>query len=186
MRSVLLAAAVLGIMLLAVFTPAATADHNTENQIEKSCSHPATGTCLGTSGNDALYGTLLSDVINARPGEDDIDSGDGSDDLYGSSGRDDIFAGRGNDVAYGGNGADELYGEEGADELYAGCEYGCDQTGEDRDFLYGGDGDDILGAQNHKSDTLSCGTGSDIAFADPLGSGYGDSVGASCEIVMRN
>ena len=66
----------------------------------------------------------------------------------------------------GGHGPDTLVGSIGADRLYAGCSGGCNQSGEGVDYLYGNDGNDVLGAENGKTDVLDGGAGTDICYMD--------------------
>jgi Ca2+-binding RTX toxin-like protein len=84
-------------------------------------------TCVGTAGDDVLWGTEDGDVIVAGAG-DDVVHGDDGDDV--------ICLGPGNDSAHGARGDDRLYGEAGTDWLFG-------SRGEDA--LYGGEGDkDVL------------------------------------------
>ncbi len=96
----------------------------------------------GTSGNDSLQGTGLSETIN------------------GFAGADTIRGANGHDTLDGGLGVDHLYGESGNDLLIAG-------TGEPKrggatsNFLYGGFGDDVL-VSSGKRDYFYGEAGNDI------------------------
>jgi len=96
----------------------------------------------GTSGDDNLTGTSMSDLVLGF---------DGSDHLTGLDGNDTLIGGPGADVLAGLNGADRLVGGKGNDELLGG--YG-------QDTLFGGQGDDIL-AGNVGPDVLVGGPGAD-------------------------
>jgi Ca2+-binding RTX toxin-like protein len=98
---------------------------------------------LGGPGNDTI-------VIarNARPGfvdaaapneGDGLIGGDGNDRLYGGANEDSLDGGRGNDLIV---------------------------TGGGRNDANGGPGNDVIYSTNHRTDTVRCGSGHDIAYAD--------------------
>jgi Ca2+-binding RTX toxin-like protein len=99
-------------------------------------------TCVGTEGDDLLWGTEDSevivtlggdDVVQADEGDDIICLGPGNDAAHGARGDDFIFGGEGNDWLFGARGNDSLYGEEGNRDVLFG--------GPDLDYLDGGAGD---------------------------------------------
>ncbi|GAO40735.1 hypothetical protein SCH01S_51_00670 [Sphingomonas changbaiensis NBRC 104936] len=100
---------------------------------------------VGTSGQDAIDGSVAADnlrgeggadSIHGRAGADLIDGGDGDDYLSGDLGNDTINGGAGRDYLEGGQGNDILNGGDGDDQVY-------DYGGSDR--LSGGVGNDRMG-----------------------------------------
>jgi Ca2+-binding RTX toxin-like protein len=87
---------------------------------------------------------------------------------------------RGRDVLRGTSGRDTLRGLGGDDRLYglAGPDLLVGGSGQDR--LSGGAGADVLRAVDRQRDTVSCGTGRDLVYADRL-----DRVARDCERVIR-
>ncbi len=74
------------------------------------------GTVLtGTSGNDMLIGSGLSDTISGGDGDDLIWGLSGDDQLSGDGGNDTIYGGDGDDTLDGGAGVDRLVGGDGND-----------------------------------------------------------------------
>ncbi|MCW2339103.1 Ca2+-binding RTX toxin-like protein, partial [Sphingobium sp. B2D3A] len=98
-----------------------------------------------TSGNDVVYGSSYSNVIDGLGGNDELFGLDGNDTLYGADGDDKLFGGRGDDVLWGGDGNDILDAGEG-----------------EADILHGGDGDDILIGQV-RGGSMYGGAGNDMA-----------------------
>ena len=152
---------------------------------------------FGTEADDTLYGTEQYDVIyGGLGGSDTIEGGPGDDHIYGygqyqdpvffdligadqKPGSDTIRGGSGNDTISGGEGPDEIHGDSGNDHLYDGA------TSADgaRDFIYGGDGDDVIGTVNEPQqaeDVVSCGAGVDKAVVDTI-----DLVADDCEEILR-
>lgn len=98
-------------------------------------------------------------------------------DLISAAGGDDIIHGRGHgDRLYGERGGDAVYGEGGSDLLLAGCERNTCDPGRYGNWLIGGPGDDILGAENGYKDYLYGGDGRDICYVD------GRDVVRGCEV----
>jgi Ca2+-binding RTX toxin-like protein len=157
-------------------------------------------TINGTSGNDTLIGTTGPDLINAYGGDDtvyglagndNINGGDGNDTLYGdgscpkgattalycstaetsSDGNDNIDGGAGNDTIYGGGGMDNITADGGADVIVGGS---------GADTISGGTGNDTIYGVDGTKDTIACGDGYDVVFADKI-----DSVNSNCEKVVR-
>jgi Ca2+-binding RTX toxin-like protein len=94
-----------------------------------------------------------------------------ADHLTGTGNADVINAGAGNDLIYGGPGNDLLYGGPGNDTLYGG-------PGADR--IFGGPGNDTIHAADGVKDTVDCGPGRDIVYADKH-----DKIATNCEVVHR-
>jgi RTX calcium-binding nonapeptide repeat (4 copies)/Domain of unknown function DUF11/Fibronectin type III domain/FG-GAP repeat len=107
----------------------------------------------GTAKADHLTGTSKADVIKAGAGNDWVNGGPGNDTIYGGPGNDILYGGPGNDTIYGGSGADRIFGGRGNDTIYA------------------ADG---------VKDTIDCGTGHDVVYADKH-----DKVAKNCEAVHR-
>ncbi len=89
----------------------------------------------GTSGNDLLYATDDSELINGDAGFDYIDGRGGNDLISGGDETDFILGGDGNDVISGDNGDDLINGGDGNDLINGGA--GSDQ-------LSGGEGHDTF------------------------------------------
>lgn len=90
---------------------------------------------ISGSGNDIIYGNILSNTLTAGSGNDLISGGIGNDVIYGGRDNDIIRGGKGYDTIYGGQGPDVIYGERGNDVIYGDI---------GRDTLYGGDANDIF------------------------------------------
>jgi Ca2+-binding RTX toxin-like protein len=115
--------------------------------------------CIGTDGDDIIYGTSGPDKIYGGNGSDIIYGDSGDDYIGGGNGEDIIFGEGGNDVIIGGNGRDELDGGEGDDELRG--ENGSDTLdgGLGADDISGGNGSDTINCD--KDDTVDGGRGND-------------------------
>ena len=115
------------------------------------------GGCLrplvGTDGPDTLVGSAAGDVIFGRGGNDSVNGRGSHDCLIGAAG---------NDTLRGGSGADRLTG------------------GSGRDKLFGGAGNDTIRVRGGDKDTVDCGPGRDLVFADRK-----DVVAGNCEVVRR-
>ena len=94
------------------------------------------GQYVGTSGNDVIVASDLSDTIDGRGGNDTICGLGGNDTIFGFDGKDTILGGRGNDALYGEGGADVIRGEDGDDYIVG--------SG-GRDKCNGGAGTDTVG-----------------------------------------
>jgi hypothetical protein len=164
----------------------------------------------GGDGIDELSGGSGNDVLEGGAGDDDLDGGEGADDLGGGDGVDRAFesasgaqtltlddiaddgeagegdnvrsdveqvvANIGNDTIVGSSADNELVGDDGNDDI----------TGlGGRDVLLGGDGDDILRARDGEVDTIACGAGNDVVFADTGDIVFEDGAGNHCETVQR-
>jgi Ca2+-binding RTX toxin-like protein len=100
----------------------------------------------GTSGDDAVTGTLAGETLRGQGGDDLLNGAGGDDTVMGEADDDILYGGTGDDLLLGGEGNDALYGNEGADTLDGG-------TGDDRlhagsgnnTYLFGlGDGRDLI------------------------------------------
>lgn len=86
--------------------------------------------CMGTPGDDVIWGTEDSEVIMALGGRDVVHA-DVGDDI--------VCAGPGNDAVHGGRGDDSLFGDEGSDWLFGARGKDTVNGGDgDRDILWGG------------------------------------------------
>ena len=70
------------------------------------------------SGNDALTGNALGNLLSGNDGQDTLIGEAGDDNLFGGTGNDQLDGGSGNDSLYGGTGADSLIGGAGFDYIY--------------------------------------------------------------------
>ncbi len=138
-------------------------------------------TILAGLGNDTIYGGNGDDQIFGGPGDDSIYGGDGNDTIIGGGGREVIYGGAGDDfidtrtpdalpdIDYPGlypadsdtqNNRDTIYGGDGNDTIF---------SGDDADRVYGRDGDDYIDGGfdndslygNAGQDTIIGGEGSD-------------------------
>ncbi len=117
----------------------------------------------GHSGDDDIFGGMLTDTISGGKGDDyvwagggdDVISGNtGNDRLYGTEGNDTIRAGVGDDVVSGGKGNDVAAGGKGNDTIHG-------NTGDD--IVLGGSGDDSLKGEA-ANEWLAGGAGNDRVF----------------------
>lgn len=149
--------------------------------------------CEGTDGNDTIYGTDDTEIIDAKGGSDRVYGRDGNDSLAGDSdffpgedrfppgsqtlldGNDVVLGGPGGDSITGNGGSDVLSGDDGNDAIFA-AELSL-RPG--RDYVFGGRGDDhILQANDGYFDYIDCGEGTDTVngFDEGL-----DFVASNCE-----
>ena len=142
------------------------------------------------SGDDEIYGDEGNDVIFGGDGDDTIEGGTDltSDDtstpespddvvigdrLYGEGGSDTIHGGTGNDYIDGGDDKDYLYGDEGNDIILGQDGDDVIEGGDGVNFIWGGNGDDtITGGED--TDYINGGTGDDIING---GNGYNEMYG---------
>jgi Tol biopolymer transport system component len=108
----------------------------------------------GTAKANHLTGTAKADLIEAGGGNDWVNGGAGNDQIYGGSGNDTLYGGPGNDLLNGGPGLDKIFG---------------------------GPGNDTIRAADGVKDTIDCGTGRDVVYADKH-----DKVAKNCEVVHRS
>lgn len=114
----------------------------------------------GDFGNDRLAGDSGDDALTGADGDDALAGGSGNDSLTGDRGADLVSGGDGNDFAFGGDGNDRVLGDLG------------------RDRVEGGAGNDRLETRDRRTDSVLCGSGRDIASAEPL-----DTIDFACERV---
>jgi Ca2+-binding RTX toxin-like protein len=108
----------------------------------------------GRSSGKTFRGTPRSDRIVGTAGDDVIRGLGGGDVLDGRAGRDKLYGGAGDDVLNGGPGVDAIFA---------------------------GAGRDVVRVAAGSRDSVSCGTGRDIVFADRA-----DAVSHDCEVVRRS
>ena len=124
---------------------------------------------------DTTVFTAMADVrdVNGRSLNRLILANGLTNQILGSVGSDDIRAGEGNDLVDANKGADWIYGQAGDDSLYGGND-------KDLDHLFGGDGDDLLVADNGSEDALFGEKGNDWLVRQNTGGlsdgGLGDDV----------
>jgi Ca2+-binding RTX toxin-like protein len=87
-------------------------------------------TCVGTEGDDLLWGIEDDEVIIGLGGDDVIHADEGDDIVCAGPGDDGVHGARGDDFLFGEEGNDWLFGAQGQDSLYGGPG--------DRDVLWGG------------------------------------------------
>nr|MBA3585322.1 VCBS repeat-containing protein [Gemmatimonadota bacterium] len=124
----------------------------------------------GAEGNDRLQGDGANDILGGGSANDRLTGGAGDDKLSGGSGRDTHSGGAGRDKLSGGTGNDRLSGGAGNDTINGG-------QGTNRPS--GGSGNDTINSANGKRETVSCGSGRDVARADRVDRLRG------CERVLR-
>ena len=122
--------------------------------------------CEGTQGDDEMYGATSGsgwpDVMRGKGGDDVMYGYVYGDTLYGEGGNDTLYGGIHDDDLWGGAGDDTLYGSLGNDRLLGGPDAdvldGADPyDGELLDVLRGGDGADLVKAQDGRKDKIDCG-----------------------------
>ena len=106
------------------------------------------------AGADHINGTAKANHLTGTGKADIINAGAGNDWVNGGAGNDVIYGGPGNDVLYGGPGSDTIYG---------------------------GPGNDTIHVADGVKDTVDCGLGHDVVFADTH-----DKVAKNCEHVHRS
>jgi hypothetical protein len=116
------------------------------------------GDCLrGGAGNDRIFGGPAQDSIDGDDGDDRISAGDGGDGVDG---------GFGADVIDGGNGSDSLDGEAGPDTIRGGPGNDWIHGGPERNRIDAGPGSDTISSVNGIAETVRCGSGRDLIWAD--------------------
>ena len=125
----------------------------TESPVTQTFTDPNNQT---TSGRDIIFGTDEADFIDGKGGDDIIFGGYGDDVIVGGEGMDQIFGGGGKDKIYG-DAASQI-----AEELFADNNYALTSSeelniqgsgdlivgGDDLDEIYGGEGSDLIIADN--------------------------------------
>lgn len=127
-------------------------------------------------GGDAPGGTAGAvgsdeDSVRAGTGDDTVRAGEGDDSIDGGSGNDSLEGQAGDDVIQGGTGSDTIRGNQGNDAIisgpigtpdlgYPGRYRGDSDPNDDRDFVSGGQGDDVI-FTGDDADTVVGGAGRD-------------------------
>jgi Ca2+-binding RTX toxin-like protein len=132
---------------------------------------PGDDSLFGKGGPDALFGAGGDDYVDGEYGNDELHGGPGNDTMAGRAGDDRIFGDAGDDHITGDRGFDHIAGGSGNDEIFGNL---------DPDTISGGPGDDRINVVRGDIDSVRCGPGRDVVFADP-----GDSVAGDCEDVRR-
>ncbi len=133
--------------------------------------HCVAGTiCYGTAGPDTLKGTKAENSIVGLGGADEIYGYESNDDLHGDAqtdtsrdGNDRLYGGLGNDFLNGYGGDDLLVGGEGHD-VFDARELSSLNPGVDT--IKGGDGGDVIQAEDGRKDFIDCGRGEDEVYFD--------------------
>jgi Ca2+-binding RTX toxin-like protein len=134
----------------------------------------------GTSGPDSLFGKAGADKLFGGGGDDYVDGEWGHDELHGGSG-DDTMAGRsGDDRIFGDDGDDRITGDRGRDRIAGGAGDDAIFGNLGPDVIGGGSGNDRINVVRGEVDTVRCGGGRDVVFADG-----DDRVAGDCEDVRR-
>ncbi len=135
-------------------------------------------------GNDTIIGGPNSDTWIAGFGADSFTPGAGNDTvsyetrtapvtITFNGAADDGQAGEGDNVgadaeeATGGSGNDVIVGNDLGDRLHGGAGNDHITGGKGEDRLEGGEGDDVIDARDGRYDSIDCGPGNDIVYADP-------------------
>jgi hypothetical protein len=155
----------------------------------------------GGSGNDALEGGAGNDELDGGEGADEVGGGDGVDAAFQTSTADQtltlddiandgeaaegdnirsdveqVATNVGNDTIVGSSANNDLFGDDGNDDL----------TGlGGQDLFLGGGGDDTIHARDGEVDTIACGAGNDVVFADTGDIVFEDGADNHCETVNR-
>ena len=162
----------------------------------------------GGDGSDELSGASGTDVLEGGAGDDTLDGGEGADQIHGGSGLDlaiqtstaaqtltlddlpgdgataegdnvysdveDAATSIGDDTIVGSSVGNVLFGDDGNDDI----------TGAGgQDTLLGGGGDDTFRARDGEVDTIACGLGNDVVFADADDVIFEDGADNHCETV---
>ena len=140
--------------------------------------NPYSVPCIGSSGNDIIYGTKYGDFIDGKggrdiiigkEGDDLIFGGDGDDEILGEDGADKINGQEGSDRIDGGLGSDELQGFFGNDFITGGPGVDVIEGYDGSDKLLGGSGNDVIYgnyilSNDFEPDTINCGSGNDETY----------------------
>jgi Ca2+-binding RTX toxin-like protein len=132
---------------------------------------PGDDSLFGKGGPDVLFGAAGDDYVDGEYGNDELHGGPGNDTMAGRAGDDRIFGDAGDDHITGDRGFDHIAGGSGNDEIFGNL---------DPDTISGGPGDDRINVVRGDVDSVRCGPGRDVVFADP-----GDKVAGDCEDVRR-
>ncbi len=132
---------------------------------------------FGLSGDDTLKGGYGQDYLDGGADDDALDGGGGNDLLGGGNGDDTLSGGTGWDQMYGENGNDLLEGAWGRDEMFGGLGQDTLFGGYAEDTMFGGADDDIV-AGDRGQDSLVGDAGNDTLYGgvgrDSLDGSSGD------------
>ena len=117
-------------------------------------------TLSGGAGDDTIFGGDDDDVISGGSGDDSLDGGIDDDSITGGSGNDTIFGGQGDDTINAGVQNADFRPDLGYPGLYESDE----DPNDDRDFVDGGLGDDLI-TTGDDDDTIYGGAGDDTIDA---------------------
>ncbi len=135
---------------------------------------------IGSIGDDSIFGRGGADRIYGMDGDDYVDGDQGNDRLHGGDGND-VMAGRkGNDTIWGDAGDDRITGDRGRDHILGGSGNDTIYGNYDSDRIDGGSGNDRINVIHGGRDTVVCGRGRDVVFADPS-----DRIAKDCESIRR-
>ena len=119
---------------------------------------PGDDSLFGKGGPDALFGAGGDDYVDGEYGNDELHGGPGNDTMAGRAGDDRIFGDAGDDHITGDRGFDHIAGGSGDDEIFGNL---------DPDTISGGPGNDRINVVRGDIDSVRCGPGHDVVFADP-------------------
>jgi Ca2+-binding RTX toxin-like protein len=134
----------------------------------------------GTVGPDSIFGRGGADRIYGMAGDDYIDGDENDDRLHGGDGDDTIAGRKGNDTIWGDAGNDRITGDRGRDRIFGGAGDDRIYGNYDPDQIDGGPGNDRINVVHGGIDSVVCGPGKDVVFADS-----GDRVAGDCEDIRR-
>lgn len=121
---------------------------------------------LGGDGNDTLLGESGQDDLHGGFGDDQIQGGDDADNIWGHMGNDTLSGNEGDDTLTGGAGSDTLFGNDGDDGLHGNDGNDSFVGGAGEDVLFGGNGDDhVEGGSDTVRDFLNGGQGDELLIA---------------------
>lgn len=141
---------------------------------------PASGTGVilvqAGDGDDTVFGSSFSDILQGEGGADRIFSNGGEDSIYGGAGADILTGSEGTQTLEGGDGDDILRGGEGDDTLRGDAD--DDQLFGDAgdDMIYGGDGADRLDGGLGFYETLYGDAGDDVFVVSDALTGDGTTI----------
>lgn len=148
---------------------------------EAACQAAVVPRQTGSSGDDTLTGTEVTDLISGLAGDDAIAGSGGADCLSGDEGDDALRGDAGNDLLLGGVGDDRAKGQGGKDTLKGDAGKDALNGGKGKDKVKGNAGNDTIKAADDKVDRVNCGSGNkDRTTVDPM-----DEVARSCETVVE-
>jgi RTX calcium-binding nonapeptide repeat (4 copies) len=127
---------------------------NQPNQQIDNIINGSSGLLVGTSKNDAYFGSNNPNIFDAKEGNDNLFGGELNDIFYGNKGKDFIDGNQGDDLLFGGKGDDIILGDFGEDTLFG---------NQGNDSINGKEGDDFISG-NEGNDFIDGGKGNDTLF----------------------